>query len=106
MLSFIHVHPWLTTCFASLPGIYMVEKLGRRKFLFYGAIFMGLCQLTVGISAVAAPAAQASKTVLVVFTLLFIAGFASTWGPGAWVLIAELFPLKVSSCSYRFAVDS
>ncbi len=32
---------------------------------------------------------------LVAFVCLFIAGFASTWGPAAWVVCAETFPLAI-----------
>jgi hypothetical protein len=28
----------------TIPGIYMVERLGRRKFLIYGALWMSFCQ--------------------------------------------------------------
>jgi SP family sugar:H+ symporter-like MFS transporter len=63
----------------------MVERFGRRNFLIGGALWMSFCNLIVGATAVGAAGTQAASNVLVVFTLLFIAGFASTWGPGAWV---------------------
>lgn len=65
-----------------------------------------MCQLVVGIAAVAAPGQQVAKNLLVAFTLLFIAGFASTWGPGAWVLIAELYPLKFRGRAMSMATAS
>lgn len=33
----------------------------------------------------------------VAFIAIFIFFFASTWGPGAWVLIGEIFPLPIRS---------
>lgn len=77
----------------TVPGIILVERLGRRKFLLYGAAWMSLCQLIVGVVSIT-DTSSAGQNVLVAFTCLFIAGFAATWGPGAWVLIGELFPLK------------
>lgn len=87
----------------TIPGIYAVERFGRRKCasltshrpltfsdLMAGALWMSLMQMAIAIAYTAAPDADASKKVLVAFTCLFIAGFASTWGPGAWVLIAEV----------------
>jgi len=35
--------------------------------------------------------------VQVAFIAIFIFFFASTWGPGAWVLIGEIFPLPIRS---------
>ncbi|KAL8283937.1 hypothetical protein RQP46_005369 [Phenoliferia psychrophenolica] len=65
----------------TIPGIYMVERLGRRKFLLGGALWMSFCQLIVGAVAVGKKGSDTANNVLVAFTLLFIAGFASTWGP-------------------------
>lgn len=33
----------------------------------------------------------------IAFICIAIAFFASTWGPGAWVLIGEIFPLPIRS---------
>lgn len=33
----------------------------------------------------------------IAFIAIFIFFFASTWGPGAWVLIGEIFPLPIRS---------
>lgn len=63
----------------TLPGIYLVEAIGRRKLLIGGALWMSLCNLIIGVTAVASPEAASSKNVLVAFTLLFIGGFASSW---------------------------
>ncbi|KAK7455887.1 hypothetical protein VKT23_010925 [Stygiomarasmius scandens] len=77
----------------TIPGIIAVEKLGRRKFLLIGAAWMSFCQLIVGVVSITVDNKN-GQNVLAGFSCLFIAGFASTWGPGAWVLIGELFPLK------------
>lgn len=44
--------------------------------------------MIIGVVAVTQVGTQAANHVLVAFTLLFIAGFASTWGPGAWVRLS------------------
>jgi hypothetical protein len=33
----------------------------------------------------------------IAFIAIFIFFFASTWGPGAWIMIGEIFPLPVRS---------
>ncbi|THV02704.1 hypothetical protein K435DRAFT_836227 [Dendrothele bispora CBS 962.96] len=89
----ITVATGVVNVFMTFPGIILVEKLGRRKFLLYGAAWMSLCQLIVGVVSITVRD-KSGQNVLAGFTCLFIAGFASTWGPGGWVLIGELFPLK------------
>jgi len=69
----------------TIPGILLVERAGRRKVLLFGALIMAICQLIVGATSVGS-SGPATNNVLVAFTCLFIATFASTWGPCAWVL--------------------
>jgi len=42
-------------------------------------------------------------SILIFSACMFIAGFASTWGPGVWVAIGELYPLRVRSHSASIA---
>ena len=42
----------------------------------------------------------------VAFIAIFIFFFASTWGPGAWILIGEIFPLPVRSRSVALSTSS
>lgn len=79
---------------STLPGIYMVEKWGRRPLLFWGAIGMFVCQYIVAITGTADPNGKAANQVLVAFVCIYIFFFASTWGPIAWVVTGEIFPLK------------
>ncbi|KAI5294512.1 hexose transporter hxt1, partial [Ascosphaera pollenicola] len=81
-------------------GLYFIERFGRRPSLFYGAIWMFVCFLiyaTVGHFALDRDKPEntpgAGKT-LVVFSCLFILGYASTWGPIIWAVIAELYPSR------------
>jgi len=90
----------------TLPGIYMVERLGRRRYLLGGAIWMCICQLIIGVVSVAEAGSDSAHKVLVAFTCLFIGGFAATWGPGAWVLISELYPLKLRGKAMSLATTS
>src|ERR1700748_10109 len=73
------------------PSLYAMDRYGRRQLLIYGGIIMVVSQYIVSIAGTAAPGSQAAGTCLVVFALIYIFGFASTWGPAAWVLIGELY---------------
>jgi SP family sugar:H+ symporter-like MFS transporter len=74
---------------------YTIEKFGRRKLLMYGAILMLVCQFIVAAVGTALPNSSTASTVLIVFVLIYIFGFATTWGPAAWVVIGEIFPLPI-----------
>ncbi|KAH9817278.1 hypothetical protein DFH28DRAFT_1124679 [Melampsora americana] len=57
----------------TIPGIWAVDKLGRRTMLLGGAIVM--------------------FTFLVAFSCVFIGTFAASWGPIPWVVTSEIYPL-------------
>ncbi|GAA5993338.1 hypothetical protein JCM10908_001435 [Rhodotorula pacifica] len=92
-------------------SFWTVERFGRRPLLIYGAAGMFICQLltaiigmTVGFNKTVTNAAGetvarniAAVNAQVAFIAIAIFFFASTWGPGAWVLIGEIFPLPIRS---------
>ena len=78
---------------STFPGLYMVEKWGRRPLLLFGAVGMCVCQLIVAIVGMVATSDVANK-VLIAFVCIYIFFFASSWGPVAWVVTGELYPLK------------
>lgn len=95
-------------------SFYTIERFGRRTILIYGALGMLVCEFIVAIVGVTAGAedkhnhpAVSSQIALI---CIYIAFFASTWGPGmlfpdsvvtvltnigAWVLVGEIFPLPI-----------
>ncbi|KAJ5157719.1 Major facilitator-type transporter ecdD [Penicillium canariense] len=78
---------------STFPGLYMVEKWGRRPLLMFGAVGMCVSQLIVAIVGTAT-SSDVSNKVLIAFVCVYIFFFASSWGPVAWVVTGELFPLK------------
>lgn len=77
-------------------GLYVVEKFGRRWPLFLGAIWQAAwLAIFATIGTVLPPKEnKASGIVMIVSACMFIASFAGTWGPMAWVVIGETFPLR------------
>jgi len=73
--------------------IYTVEKFGRVKLLVTGAVVM-CCALLA--NAVLSSVEQSATIgyIVVVFAAIYIIGFAYSWGPVAWVVCAEFFPLR------------
>ena len=81
---------------STFPSLYLVEKMGRRNLLLMGAIGMCICQFIVASVGVARPETElVSQRAAIAFVCIYIFFFASSWGPVAWVVTGELFPLKV-----------
>jgi len=110
--------PFLTSMIFTIVNVcstpisfYTVEKFGRRPLLVYGAAAMALCQfiiaivgVTIGFNKLTVNAAGESVAqnvsavnTQVAFIAIFIFFFATTWGPCAWVVIGEIFPLPIRS---------
>lgn len=81
----------------SFPGILAVDRSGRRPVLLIGAAVMFTGQIVVGAVSKRYPNDPTAGNVLIAFTCLFIAAFASSWGPVAWVVCGESFPVRLSS---------
>jgi sugar porter (SP) family MFS transporter len=96
-------------------SFWTVERFGRRTILIYGAAGMLICQflcaiigVTVGFNKTHPSPTEADPTRMIAdnisavnaqiaFIAIFIFFFASTWGPGAWIVIGEIFPLPIRS---------
>ncbi|KAF2732347.1 general substrate transporter [Polyplosphaeria fusca] len=76
-------------------SFWAIEKAGRRALLIYGAVGMAICEFLIAIIGTAAPDSRAASLCMIVFTCIYIFFFASTWGPAAWVVIGEIFPLPI-----------
>ncbi|CAI8502005.1 hypothetical protein CAS74_000177 [Pichia kudriavzevii] len=78
-------------------SFYTVEKLGRRTLLIYGAVGMVVCEFIVAIAGTVDGKNHETVSAMIAFICIYIFFFASTWGPGAWVVIGEIFPLPIRS---------
>ncbi|KAF2631672.1 general substrate transporter [Macroventuria anomochaeta] len=76
-------------------SFWTVEKFGRRMLLIYGAVGMLICEFVIAIVGTVDEGSKAASMCLIVFTCFYIFFFASTWGPAAWVVIGEIFPLPI-----------
>lgn len=101
--------------FSTPLSFWTVERFGRRSILLVGAGGMLVCQFLVAIIGVTAgfdkvhstptpedpnattPNNLSAVNAQIAFISIFIFFFASTWGPGAWVVIGEIFPLPIRS---------
>ncbi|KAL3418154.1 MFS monosaccharide transporter [Phlyctema vagabunda] len=78
-------------------SFYIVERYGRRSIMIWGAAGMFTCQYIVGAVGTALPNDDNATRALIAFICIYICFFATTWGPGAWVLVGEIFPIPIRS---------
>lgn len=90
----------------TVPGIALVEIAGRRNLLLWGAIGMCVSEFLVAIIGTAIPDSHAANKTLIAFSCTFIASFAATWGPLAWVVVGEIYPLRVRGKSVAICAGS
>lgn len=96
----------------TFPGLYIVEKYGRRPSLIYGALWMFMCFLVfASLGHFALPNGDGTTNqgigyAMIVFACLFISGFAMTWGPIVWAVTGEIYPTRYRAKCMALATAS
>jgi len=81
----------VTNVIFTFVGMYTVDRLGRRALLMFGAIGLGSIYAILGWCYYA----QISGMAVLLLVMLAIACYAMTLAPVVWVVIAEIFPMKI-----------
>ncbi|RJE26338.1 transporter [Aspergillus sclerotialis] len=87
----------IVNVFSTPVSFWAIERVGRRPLLLWGALGMVICQFIVAIVGVTDGQNPKAVSAMISFICIYIFFFASTWGPGAWVVIGEIFPLPIRS---------
>ena len=101
-------NPFLISLITTLVNVcstplsfWIIERFGRRRILILGAAGMIIAQFIVGIIGVTAGEFdkhnKAAVSAMIAFICINIFFFAATWGPAAWVVVGEVFPLPIRS---------
>jgi SP family sugar:H+ symporter-like MFS transporter len=106
-------NPFLISLITTLVNVcstpisfWTIEKFGRRPLLIWGAVGMVVCEFIVGIIGVTDGSNHAAVSAQISFICIYIFFFASTWGPGAWVVVGEMFPLPIRARGVSLSVAS
>jgi SP family arabinose:H+ symporter-like MFS transporter len=87
----------------TLIAIWKIDQLGRKPLLLAGVIGIITSLVIIG----ALFYFNTTNTwLLLIFILLFIACFAFSYGPVAWVLLSEIFPTKIRGKAMSLATFS
>ncbi|KAL2036765.1 hypothetical protein N7G274_010489 [Stereocaulon virgatum] len=110
-------NPFLISLITTLVNVcstpisfWTVERFGRRKILIIGGSGMVIMPYIVGIIGVTAGREsqhnKAAVSAMIAFICFNISFFAATWGPCAWVVIGEIFPLPIRSRGVGISTSS
>lgn len=75
----------------TIIAITTVDRLGRKPLLIIGGSLMGLAMAAIGFTFYS----ENMGLLALIFILVFIAGFAMSWGPVMWVVLSEIFPNSI-----------
>ncbi|KAH9888512.1 MFS monosaccharide transporter [Cubamyces lactineus] len=89
----------------TIPGIWGVEKLGRRPLLLWGASVMCICAYLVAILGTTTSVRDvAPQRAVIALVCIYIAAYAATWGPVGWVVPNEIIPLSIRAKAMSLSV--
>ncbi|KAH8801770.1 MFS monosaccharide transporter [Xylogone sp. PMI_703] len=83
----------------TIPAVLWVDNFGRKSILIAGAIGMASCHFIVA-GIIGAfhkdwKAHRGAGWAGVVFVWIYCCNFGYSWGPVAWIVVAEVFPLSM-----------
>ena len=81
---------FVTTILATI----IMDKFNRKTFLIFGSVVMSISLVIISIMSFVM-SIKAAAVPTMIFIAIYIFGFAISWGPIAWILIGEVFPLNV-----------
>jgi SP family xylose:H+ symportor-like MFS transporter len=84
----------------TLVALVTVDRWGRKPLLVLGALVMAVSMISLGFLFSTGHVGTAALVAVVAY----IAGFALSWGPVVWVLLAEIFPNAIKSKAMAIAV--
>jgi SP family xylose:H+ symportor-like MFS transporter len=81
-------------------AIFTVDRFGRRPLQIIGALVMAAAMIALG----TAFWLGTDGMLALISMLVYTAGFAVSWGPVTWVLLAEIFPNQIRGKAMALAV--
>lgn len=84
----------------TIVAILTVDRLGRKPLQIIGAIVMAISMAALGTNFMF----HGKGVIALMSMLVYIAGFALSWGPVTWVLLSEIFPNQIRGKAMAVAV--
>ncbi|ETW76260.1 MFS sugar transporter [Heterobasidion irregulare TC 32-1] len=99
----------------TLPGLYCLDRFGRRRTMITGALVMGLSYMLYAVIGSYAlypnnDATQVAKKGagggMLFVICVFVLAYGCSWGPGGWVNTGEIAPLRTRAKQLSFVSAS
>lgn len=90
-----HIGIGIINLIMTVVGVFLIDRVGRKKMLAWGSIGMGSSLLILSLIEYLHSGSQIAGMVMIATMCLFMFSYSTTWGMVAWVLMAEIFPLRV-----------
>ncbi|MDO9379646.1 MAG: sugar porter family MFS transporter [Nocardioidaceae bacterium] len=87
-----------------LVGLALINRIDRRRMLIGGFALTTTFHLLVGLSALLLPDGTAKAYFILVFVVAFVFCMQGTIGPLVWLILSEMFPLKIRSLAIGISV--
>ena len=84
----------------TLVATFTVDRWGRKPLLILGALIMAVAMIAMGYMF----QQKTEGATLLAAAMLYVAGFALSWGPVVWVMLSELFPNSIKGRAMGIAV--
>ena len=91
-----------TNVLFTLVATFTVDRWGRKPLLILGAVIMAGAMLAMGYMF----QTKTEGTTLLAAAMIYVAGFALSWGPVVWVMLSELFPNSIKGRGMAIAVGA
>ncbi|TWH19309.1 sugar porter family MFS transporter [Prauserella rugosa] len=93
------------TVVVTVVMLMLVDRMGRRRPLIYGALGMAACMLTVGLTFFLGgfSGGGAGGWIAILALALFKVSFSMSWGGIMWIMLGEIFPLRVRGAAMGVA---
>ncbi|KZV68274.1 general substrate transporter [Peniophora sp. CONT] len=95
---------------ATYPAVIWVDKLGRKPVLISGAFLMAACHFIVailtGLYHDSWPEHVAAGWGACALVWIFAIAFGYSWGPCAWIIVAEIWPLSTRAKGMSIGASS
>ncbi|KAL1849849.1 hypothetical protein VTK73DRAFT_9806 [Phialemonium thermophilum] len=83
---------------ATVPAVLWIDRVGRKPVLTVGAIGMATCHIVIAVIVAKDQDRWKSEVAAgwaaVCMVWLFVIHFGYSWGPCAWIIVAEIWPLS------------
>jgi MFS transporter, SP family, galactose:H+ symporter len=99
---FASVGVGIVNVLVTVAALWLIDRLGRRPLLIIGLIGMTVCLAVLGLAFFINSTSLGMISIISV--MAYVAFFAVSLGPVAWLIISEIFPLKVRGSAMGIAI--